>query len=178
MATVYSANLTNIRAIPQVHLTGKAGVVNKVIDQIALAATAVDNADDLILLGHVPSNAKITSIKISNDDLDSNGTPALACNIGLYYSGVGNYVNGVLQSAGSVVDADVFAAASTILRAAAVKTEVRFLADDIVDIQKEAWEAGGLSADCGGLFFVGLDISTAAATAAAGDIVIEIEYII
>jgi hypothetical protein len=47
-----------------------------------------------------------------------------------------------------------------------------------VDVKKEAWSVAGLTADPGGIFYVGLAVGTnAAATAAAGDIVVRVDYI-
>jgi hypothetical protein len=97
--------------------------------------------------------------------------------VGLYYSGIGGNQDKDGNVSGTVIDADVFGSAVTTFRAA-VKTwtSVRFEADDIVDVKKEAWEAGGLTADPGGLFYIGLTVTTVAATAAAGDIVMRVTY--
>lgn len=177
-STVYSDNITNIVANPTVSLDKKIGVKKVMIDEIEVATTSIDEIGDVILLGLIPSNAVITSIKIFNDDLDSNGTPALAADVGLYYSGRGNKVAGVAKSLGTVVDADCFASAITSLQAAVVTgSEVRFEAANIDTIDKEAWAVAGLSADCGGQLAIGLTITTAAATAAAGGLKIVVEYL-
>ena len=175
MATKKSVNIGNIESSPVSILNNKNARKKILLDQVACATTNVDNADDLILFGPIPSNAIITSIKLFNDDLDSHATPTLACDVGLYYSGIANTVGKV---SGDVIDADCFGTAITTLQAANVLgVEVRFEAGDIVDIVKEAWEVGGLTADCGGSVYIGLDLTTAAATAAAGDIVLVVEYI-
>lgn len=178
MATVKSENITNIEASPVVSLHKKTGEVKSVIDQYAAATTAVDNADDNILICAVPSNAVILDVLVLNDDLDSNGTPTLAVNVGLAYSGIGGTQKKDGNTSGTVIDADCFGSAVTTLQSANVTwSSVRFEADDIVDVKKEAWEVGGLSSDPGGIFYVLLDVSTAAATAAAGDIVVRVDYI-
>lgn len=178
MATVKSTNITNIEASPVVALDGKVGGSYKHIDTISVATTGVDNADDNILIGIVPSNAKITSIKVYNDDLDSNGAPTLAANLGLFY-GINNVVSGVKKTSGDVLDADAFATAVTTLQAANTSgVELRFEVADIANIGQEAWQIGGLSEDCGGMLYIGFDLTTAAATAAAGDISVVIEYIV
>lgn len=178
MATVKSTNITNIESSPITLLDGKVGIKKVMIDTIAVATTAVDNADDNILIGMVPSSAKILSIKVLNDDLDSNGTPTLAANLGLFY-GVNNVVSGVKKTSGDVLDADAFATAVTTLQAAnTTGVELRYEAADIANIGQEAWEIGGLTEDCGGMLYIGFDLTTAAATAAAGDISLIVEYIV
>lgn len=178
MATIKSENITNIEADPSVSLDRKKGRIKTIIDQDALAATDVDNADDNILLCPIPSNAVILDVLVLNDDLDSNGTPTLATNIGLAYSGIcGTQLkNG--NSSGDVIDADCFASASTVLQSANTTwNSQRCEADAITDIDKEAWEVAGLSSDPGGIFYVLFDLTTAAATGAAGNLVCRVDYI-
>ena len=176
--TVKSENTTNIEASPITSLDRKSGRVKTIIDQDAVATTSLDEAGDVTLFGPIPSNAVILDVKILSDDLDSNCTPALAMDWGLYYSGIGGtqYKNG--NTSGTVVDVDTFATAETNLQSATTTwTSIRFEADDIVDVKKEAWEAAGLSSDPGGLLYVGCSVETAAGTAAAGDLVVRIDYI-
>ena len=176
--TVKSENVTNIEAAAITALDRKRGRLKILIDQDAIATTSIDEANDLMLFGPIPSNAVITDVKIKNDDLDSNGTPTLAVNVGLYYSGIGGNQLKNGNTSGTVIDADCFASAATTLQAANVTwASLRCEADDIVDIKKEAWEVGGLSSDPGGHLYVGIAVTTGAATAAAGDIVVCVEYI-
>ena len=172
---VKSVSITNMIAKPIVVEDRKRGDSKVVIDKIAVATTSIDEVGDKIFLCAVPSNAIIHSIMLYNDDLDSHGTPTLAADVGLYYSGIGSGQDGL---ADTVIDADCFATAITSLQAAVViPSEVRFEVDDIVDIVKEAWEAGGLSTDPGGLFYIALTLTAVSATPAAGDIVIKVQYI-
>jgi hypothetical protein len=178
MGVKFSVNSVNMAANPVAILSRKVGMAERLIDRVAVATTDIDNADDTIFFGPIPSNAVISSIRIFNDDLDSNGTPTLACNVGLFYSGTGGGQIAAGRVAGDVIDVDCFATAITTLQSANVTgVEVRFEAGDIADIQKEAWEIGGLSSDIGGHFLIGLDLTTAAATAVAGDIVLVVDYI-
>ena len=178
MATVKSENVTNLEASPVVPSHRKTGRIKTVIDQDALATTAVDNADDNILIAPIPSNAVILDVLVLNDDLDSDDCPTLATNVGLAYSGIGGTQAKNGNTSGTAVDADCFATAATTLQSANTTwTSVRFEADDIVDVKKEAWEVAGLSSDPGGIFYILLDLSTTAATAAAGDIVVRVDYI-
>lgn len=173
-----SENVNNIESDPIEALHRKRGQKKVVIDQAALVSADLDEAGDKSLYGPIPSNAVLTEVAILNDDLDSDGTPALAVDVGLAYSGIGGKQNFEGRSSGDIIDADALASASDALQAANVKWEsVRFEADDIVDVKKEAWEVAGLSEDPGGLFYIALSVTTAAATAAAGDVVVKVEYI-
>lgn len=173
--TSKSVNITAIEAATLTPLDKKHGIKKVMIDEIELVAEDVGDIGDIILLAPVPSNAVITSIKLFNDDLDSNGSPALAANVGLYYSGNGN---GTGISSGDVVDADCFATAITTLQSANVSgVDVRFEDGDIDNIDQEAWAVGGLSSDPGGYLYIGLTLTTAAATGAAGGIKCIVEYI-
>jgi len=177
-STVKSENITNIESSPISELKRKVGQSNIVIDQKAVLTTSIDEINDAILFCPIPSNAVITSLKIFNDDLDADGSPTLAVNVGLYYSGIGPGQQAAGKVSGDVVSATCIATAITTLQAANVLgVEIRFEAADIVSIKKEAWDLGGLSSDPGGLFYIGLKASAAAATADAGDIVLVIEYI-
>lgn len=177
MGSKYSVNATSIATNPIAILDKKRKDIKVLVDKVAVATGDIDNANDYIFFGPIPSNAVIKSLKIFNDDLDSNGTPTLACDVGLFYSGLGSQAQ-LGKVAGDIVDVDCFATAITTLQAANVTgVEIRFEAGDIVDITKEAWELGGLSSDPGGDFLIGLDLTTAAATAAAGDIVLVVEYL-
>jgi len=177
--TVKAENVTNIEASPRVSLHRKQGPIKSIIDQDAVATTSIDEVGDLTLFGPIPSNAVILDVLHLNDDLDSNGTPTLDINAGLYYSGIGGNQAKNGNVSGTVIDADCFASDSAAFVAAVTTwTSLRFEADNIVDVKKEAWEVAGLSSDPGGLFYVGLAVGTvAAATAAAGDICIRVDYI-
>lgn len=176
--TKKSDNITNIETAPISVLDKKIGVQKVMIDECEVATTNIDDVGDIILFGTIPSNAVIKSIKIFNDDLDSHATPTLAADVGLYYSGIGNVVSGVKKTSGQVVSANCIGTAITTLQAANVSgAELRFEAANIDTIDKEAWELGGLSADCGGQLFIGLTLTAAAATGAAGGIKLVVEYI-
>lgn len=176
--TVNGENVTNMVAATQTTLDNKRGKIVTIIDQIAAATTSLDEANDTILLCPINSNDVILDVLLMNDDLDSNGTPTLAVNVGLAYSGVGGTqaLNG--NTIGTAADADCFATAATTLQAAVTSwTSVRCEADDITDVDKEAWEVAGLSSDPGGILLLSITVSTAAATAAAGDIVARVDVL-
>lgn len=169
--------MTNLTANPITILDRKRGHSIVVTDTVEAGTANVDEIGDIILLAAVPSNARITSLVLFNDDLDAHATPTLAHNIGLYYGG-NNVVSGVSKTVGSVVSATCIATAVTTCQAANTSgVDHIFEANDIANIGKEAWEIAGLSADCGGNLFIGLTASAAAATAAAGTISIRVTYI-
>jgi hypothetical protein len=178
-ATFYSENVTNLTSDPISVLDRKKGRIKTIIDQRAVDASAeMNEANDMILFGPIPSNAVILDVRVMNDEIDSNACPTLEGDWGLVYSGIGGSQAEDGNTIGTEVDYNVFADASTVLQNAATSwASVRAATDDIVDVDKEAWEAGGLSADPGGLFYLSFRVGTAAATAADGDIVVRIDYI-
>ena len=70
------------------------------------------------MMAEVPSTAKIMSIKLYNDDLDSNGSPSLATNVGLYNGTTKFTISGTTTEASAVIDEDCYATAITTLQAA------------------------------------------------------------
>lgn len=177
-STVKSENVTNIEATPRTVLDRKGGRIKTIIDQDAIATTSIDEAGDVMLFGPIPSDAVILDVLVLNDDLDSDGTPTLAVDVGLYYSGIGGsqYLDG--NTSGTAISATCFATAVTTLQAAVTSwTSLRFEADDITGADEEAWQVGGLTANPGGDFYIGLTVETAAATAAAGDVVVRVDYL-
>lgn len=175
-STVSSENVASIAASSLID--NRQGVIKTIIDKKAVATTSIDEIGDKVLFGPIPSNAVILDVLVLADDLDSNGAPALAVDVGLAYSGIGGVQKATNKVSGAAVDVDCFATAATTLQAAKVTwTSLRNEADDIVDIVKPAWEIAGLSEDCGGLLWVSLTVTAAAATAAAGDVVVRVDYI-
>src|SRR5574338_432997 len=163
-STVSSSYITNPRATPQVlNALGASGdaKVRVLMGTMEVATTSIDETGDVILLAEVAGNERVISIHLSNDDLDSNGSPALAVDVGLYKN-----VNAAGTSA-TVVDADAYASAITTLQAAAQNTEVANEARDISKIGQTVAADGGESAHSSPRF-IGLTVTTAAGTAAAG----------
>ena len=180
--TVKSTSITNIEANPptiQDRKTEGARCPYVVMGEIEAATTSLDEANDTILMVPIPSHAVVTSIQILNDDLDSNGTPTLAVDCGLYYSGKDGDQRKDGNTSGTVIDADCYTPTASTELQSANTTWANLLQSpsDVKDLNKEAWSAGGLSADPGGTLYIGLAMETAAATAAAGGIVMKVEYL-
>ena len=177
--TEYSEAVTNLTASPQTVAHRKSGRIKTVIDQVAItAATSTNEAGDTLLFAPIPSNAVILDVLILNDDLDSDGSPALEGDFGLVYSGIGGNqkLNG--NTIGTEADLNCFADATTELQTANTTwASVRTATDNITDVDKEAWEVAGLTANPGGLLLVSFTVGTAAATGADGDLVVRVDYI-
>lgn len=176
MADHKSTQITAMETLPIVRVspTVSGGVVRYARGVVTVTTAMIDNADDNIFIVRLPSQAVPISVKMFNTDLDSNGSPALAANVGLWY--------GTGANAGTVIDADAFASAVTSLQAA-VTSGTELMHEDvtpnpITDRGQTLWELGGLTSDPRCMIDIGLDISTAAATAATGTIVMEVLYII
>lgn len=175
-ATTKSENVTIVEGSEDLGLDKKQGRLLSFIDQDSLATTATDDAGDITLFCPIPSDLVILDVLILSDDLDSNGTPTLEGDWGLYYSGIGGDQKKDGNTSGTVIDANCFADADTNLQSATTTwTSVRFATDNIVDVKKEAWEVAGLTSDPGGIFYVGFTVGTGAATGAAGDVVVRVD---
>lgn len=178
MATEKSEAVTNIEASPQTILDRKKGVLKTIVDQIAVSSGGVGDVGDILLLCPIPSNAVILDLLVLNDDLDADATPTLEGDWGLYYSGIGGNQAKTGKTSGTVIDANCFEDADTALQAAVTAyNSKRFVTANITTADQEAWEVAGLSADPGGLFYIGFTVGTAAATDAAGDVVCRVDYI-
>lgn len=165
MGTKYSDLVTNNRAAPivknNVHDDG--GKVHDVFDTFELATTDLD-ANDLVVIARVPSNAKVRDIRIINDDLDTNGTPTIVFRCGLY------------DTAGTAEDDDIYSPAGQTTLQAATTTWTTIFKKDASLIDKFVWEDAGLTADDGKFHDIVLKFNTGAATAAAGTLAVWIQY--
>ena len=181
MATAYSTELTNYEAIPQVMVdSARASCKVRVwADTIAAATTDIDD-NDIIMMAEIPSNAKIKSILLYNDDLDSGGSPALVTDVGIYNGNIKFTSSaGTIYAAEGVIDRDCYGTVSTVLQAAVTAgTEFRYETLGIETVGNFMWEDGGLPEDPGKMLRIALTIETVAATAASGDITMVVEYIV
>lgn len=177
--TVKSTEITNGEATPVTAIDRRVLSSEFKISKgaIAAATTSIDEVADVILMCKVPSHAVIDGIYIKNDDLDSNGTPTLATDIGIYFSGDGTKQVLNAQASGDELDVDAYASADTTLQAANVTwTEVTNEAKNINGYAQEVWEDGGLSSDPGGYLYIGFKVTTVSATPVAGDILMKVEF--
>lgn len=119
----------------------------------------------------IPSRAVVLRVEIANDDLDSNGTPTLAADVGLYRT---------TADGGAVVDADFFASAITQLRAPAEFTDVTYESGvvTVANRARRVWEQLGLTADPRVDYDVALTYTANAATHANGSVTIRVIYVL
>ena len=122
------------------------------------------NADgDTVTLVRIPSNARIVSIKLFNDDLDS-GTNT-APNLGLYHKD------------GTLIVEDCYASAIADLQTAnVVGKELAFEARDINKINNFVWEDAGLASDPQKQVDLVLTQTASVGGAQAGDISVHVIY--
>lgn len=184
-STVKSTKIANaLDAVPrELQLAGKqGGVLHVAVDSIEAATTSIDEQDDVILMLPLPSQARVLSLRIYNDDLDTGGTSG-AVNVGIY-NGPEKFVDPTDGSfaAYAVIDADAFASAITTLTAAnTAGVEIRFeagagTAGDHADAGKALWEVAGLDKDPDKIMVVGITVTTAMTTPAAGTITLVAQY--
>ena len=183
MATAYSTELTSFEATPQVMAdSGSAGGKVRVWSDTIAAGTGDIDDDDIIMMAEIPSNAKIKSIMLYNDDLDSNGSPTLKTDVGVYNGNVKfNDTDGsaTAYAAEGVIDRDCYGTLMTTLQAPnTAGVEVRYETLGVETVGNYIWEDAGLTSDPGKNLRIALTIETVAATAAAGDITMVVEYIV
>ncbi len=177
MANHLSTELTRFATEPVV-LTDSAvhgSTVHFKQARVTVTTAMIDNADDNIILLRLDPDDRPVSVKFWNTDLDSDGAPALAVNVGCWR--IPN--EGRKGETPVVLDADAFASAATFLQAAADGTEVMHedkTPHPITDRGQKMWEIAGLTAKPAYDIYIGLDVTTAAATAATGTIVVEVQY--
>ena len=180
-STVKSLAITAIETSPR-DFTSKinGGILFPIQDFMTVETTSIDEIGDIILLGKIPSNAIIRDLTLYSTDMDTNGTPTLAADIGLYYSGIGGTQGRLGLTSGVVVDADCFATAVLLTAANTTGTDVRFEATGATldEVFKEAWDLAGLTSDPGGFFYFGLTMTAAAATAAAGKVALVGSFVV
>lgn len=171
MANQSSQIITDLDASPVVKTnTLEIGGTKRIAT--ALLAMTTGAASDIKRFVRIPSRALVLSVAFVNDDLDSNGTPTLATDVGLYRT---------TADGGAVVDADFFASAVTTLQAATtVFTDVTYesVVVPIANRAKPLWEQLGLTADPGVQYDVAFTYTAGAATHANGNVVMRVEYVL
>ena len=181
MATAKGIEITKLDATPRGLMEAGSGTgkMRVFMDTIAAGTGDIDD-DDVIMLAEVPSNSKIISIKLYNDDLD--GGSGLVTDIGLYNGGTkftDTDGSATAYAAEAVIDRDCYGTLSTDLGAAVTAgTEFRFETLNINTVANFVWEDGGLTSDPGVPLRIALTIETVAGSAAAGDITMVLQYVV
>lgn len=156
------------------------GNMHQSMDVRACAADDLNADGDAVILCQVPSNARITSIRVYNDDLDS-GTNS-SVNIGVYNGNEQfNDTDGsqTLYAANAVIDEDAFAASQTFLQTLTVTgIELAFnKAGRRLAPLQAVWEDAGLTSDPGVPLRIALTQTATVSGAQAGDVVMVVQYV-
>ena len=161
------------------------GTMKCSIDNIAAVAAEVANGD-VLMLAKVPSWGVPMSIKVWNDEIDSNGSPTLTGEVGLYNGPVPYYIGTTKTDAEAVLDIDCLCdegeLTAAILGANNKGTEVFDLESNTLvtadKLDQQFWQWAGLSEDPQADFYVAITFNAANATAAAGDVGMVVQYLV
>ena len=179
MATVKSVEITNLDATPRTTLEAASagGKLRVCMDTYAAGTGDLDN-NDIIVMAQVPSNAKLTSIRVYNDDLD--GATSATFNVGLYNGPQAYTISGTTTDAAAVIDEDCYVTESTQFQAAVTTAPVELLAEvrNINAIANFVWEDGGLSEDPKVPLRIAITMSATPGSASAGDITMVVKYVV
>ena len=174
-STAKSALITNLEAKPMVYgdAIGTGARLHVLAVTHPVLTANIDEIADIVLLAPIPMDARVLRMDLFNDDLDSNGAPTLAVDVGLYY---GN--DHPTQAAGAVISAGAYATAITTLQSAnTLGVNIANEARDIIRIgANRVWQDAGLTTNPGGNAYIGMRVTAAAATAAAGDVTLVVHY--
>lgn len=166
VATIASSSvITNLKSGTTYNRLGAVGDARhkSASGTMEIATTSIDEVGDTVLLFRLKGTDQLQSLVLFNDDLDSNGAPTLAINVGVYKDVSKD------GTAATTVNATCIATAATLLQAAnTTGVELRFEAADINTINKAIWELAGETSATSADRYIGISVSTAAATAAAG----------
>jgi hypothetical protein len=173
--TVKGTLITSLEAKPFVQgpVGSNGGNLKAAVTTTEIATTSIDEVNDVVLVLPLPADARLISLVLFNDDLDTNGSPGLVVHVGGFY---GHDVIG--QTSGTVIDADGIASSITTLQAAnTTGVELIGEANPIEDIGKPLFDIMGLTTNPGGTIYIGLTVTVIAATAAAGTITLRALYV-
>jgi hypothetical protein len=170
MASQKSNLITNSDSVPAtMNDVGKSGGRVRIqTDNFEWLGTTLTTAADFCRLCRVPTNARLISVVIWNDDLDTNGSPALVTDLGVYPI-----------ASDTAVSSDCLADGDTSMRSASVGAGTELLglaAADLGNLGKPLWEIAGVASDPGGLYDVCLTVQVPAGTDADATCAFRIMY--
>lgn len=162
MTTKKSQTITDLDAKPLVKQPPRliSGRVRVAMGTVALVTGDLD-ANDIIVLTRLPTNAALLSLVLFNDDL---GT-SLTLDVGLY------------ETDGTVKDVDAYASAYESGTVSTAGVELLNEARDINNMGERIWQDAGDSTDPGGHYDIAATVVTSS-TPAAGDLSWRILYVI
>lgn len=177
--TLKSTSITNLDSSPVVQNTsgqgGKAPLWNS-NDYVSATALGLGNTGSTYKMVRVPSCAILKDGNlIATTQLDSNATPALAIDLGAYYSD-SNTDGTEPANVGTSISVNCFVAAVA-FGSSAAGTKLDCLSAFSVDKRVEPlWKALALSSDPGGFIDIVLAVHTAANTGVAGKIALNLNW--
>lgn len=173
-----SLSITNADASPVVATNtgaGANGYDKEINDFVTPTAAGLADTTSRYQMVRLPSNAKLKSLKLTSDAaLDTNGTPLLSLDVGLYYSD--STTDGSPQALlGTAISVNLFAA---ILVFTTVFQEVNALKSFAVAKRNQPlWQAAGLASDPGGFFDIVVAVHAGAATASSQPLNAQADYV-
>jgi hypothetical protein len=179
--TLKSLSITNLDASPIVANTSPNGAKyddQRYSDYVTPTTGGLADTTSTYKLVRVPTNCYLKSVVfIADAALDSNGSPTLAFDVGVYYSdsttdGTPVALQGTVVSNNAIADNVLFGAAATLT--------VRMDAGKWTSAnrQKRLWDALGLSSDPGGKFDIVATVEATAATAVSKAFTAEVTAIL
>jgi len=178
MASTKAANITTIDKTDgtKVSAASVRGKQRVYMDTVNIGTASDFNADgDYIVMAQVPSNAKIQSITLYNDSMDS-GTDS-SVDVGIRSGQVPFTVSGTSYSKDEQINQNAYANGLTTLQSANTSgAEVAFDNRDIKNINNHVWEDAGLSDDPGVYLRIELHQTASVSGAQTGDVSIVVTY--
>ena len=156
------------------------GNLHQSMDVRACAADDLNADGDAVILCQVPSNARITSIQLYNDDLDTGSSSSV--NIGVY-NGNEQFndtdASETLYAADAVIDEDAYASAVIQLQAGShTGNNWAFYQSTRKNAPLQSvWEDAGLTSDPGVPLRLALTQTATVSGAQAGDVVMVVQYV-
>lgn len=165
-SNLVSTILTDLNASPVVKHDpiDDRGFQRELVGVVAVT-TAAETTNSQIAMVRVKSADRVSHIYVTSDQLDSNASPTLAANIGLYNTPA----NG-----GAAVSASLFAAAKAIGHSSGTNGPTDILAVAAGSANLRVWELLSLSADPSLEYDLTFTVSTGSATAASGNLAVKV----
>lgn len=136
-----------------------------------LAVTA-DTTSSVYRMVQIPSNARVTSIKVVSDALSTSA----AINVGVYYSNTAKSITSGASLGGAAISATFFCSALSVSSALALTDETNQASNMTIPVrQQPLWQAVGLATDpeC----YLDIVITPSSAITTGGNIGIEANYV-
>lgn len=165
-STVLTTNVSNPLAVPtttsSLAMSGR-GHTHIVTGSVPVATTSLDDVGDAIMLFNLRGTDTLVSLKLYiSTSMDTNGTPTLAHNLGLYKNVKSDGTN-------TAVSAACYASAATTLRtASSTGVAMQFSARTLDKMGQAVYLDGGETTATSDIRTVGIAVSAVSATAASG----------